>query len=114
MQWLRWGSSISGSSRETSAGRGQLFVGSRGRADATNSTRDLIDLQGRFAHRSIRRRPTYQRIALVSNALTAGLIGRPLRAGAAAVEVNETSRPYHLGWILEAWAGRDVGAVLSA
>ena len=89
--------------------RGLAWSRGRNELDA-----DLIDLQGRFAHRSIRRRATYQRIALVSNALTAGLIGRPLRAGAAAVEVNETSRPYHLGWILEAWAGRDVGAVLSA
>ena len=69
---------------------------------------------GSGAKRSIRRRPRYQRIALVSNALTSGLMGRPLRSGAAAAEVNETSRPYHLGWILEAWAGRDIGAVLSA
>jgi hypothetical protein len=75
---------------------------------------DLIDLEKQFAHRSIRRRPAYQRVALVANALASGLIGRPLRSGAAAVEVNETSRPYHLGWILEAWAARDVGAVLSA
>ncbi len=31
---------------------------------------------------------------------------------ARALEVNPTDRPYHLGWILEAWAGREPALVL--
>ena len=75
---------------------------------------DLIRVDEGFAHRSIRRRSSWERVALVSNAVASRLAGRPLRGGAAEAEVNETSRPYHLGWILEAWADRDIAAVLGA
>ena len=67
---------------------------------------DLLDIEGRFAHRSIRRRPPLDRLLLATNAVTARTVGRPLVRRAILVEVNRTCRPYHLGWILEAWAGR--------
>jgi hypothetical protein len=75
---------------------------------------DLIDVREGFAHRSIRRRSPWNRVALMSNALTTRLFGRAFRTSSSSVEVNDTSRPYHLGWILEAWADRDIAAVLDA
>ena len=68
---------------------------------------DLFDEDAAFAHRSIRRTPPYDRLALVANSAAARSTGRPLRVdGGTQVEVDATCRPYHLGWILEAWAGR--------
>ena len=66
-----------------------------------------------FAHRSIRRRWPLDRVALAANATTGRLLGRPLpgrRPGP--LELNRTCRPYHLGWILEAWSGRPDFAAL--
>jgi hypothetical protein len=37
-------------------------------------------------------------------------INRPLELPAFALEINRTTRPYHLGWMLEAWAGREMEA----
>ena len=60
-----------------------------------------------FAHRSIRRRSPWDRFALATNSLATLSTGRPARLGSGHVELNATCRPYHLGWILEAWAGRE-------
>jgi len=68
---------------------------------------DLFDDASGFAHRSIRRKAPWDRIALWTASATAQLAGRPVELSAGGVEVNATCRPYHLGWILEAWAGRD-------
>ncbi len=59
-----------------------------------------------FVRRSIRRRRPIDRLALYAN--TAGsLVGRGGAVGAdGALEVNSSDRPYHLGWVLEAWSGR--------
>jgi hypothetical protein len=73
---------------------------------------DLLDMEHSFAQRSIRRRSPWDRVLLAGNAAACRTIGRPLSHRATRVDVNRTSRPYHLGWILEAWAGRsDVAAV---
>jgi hypothetical protein len=69
---------------------------------------DLLDIEQGFAHRSIRRRPPWDRLALASNSIMSRSLGRPLVRRPVSVEVNRTCRPYHLGWILEAWAGRQV------
>jgi hypothetical protein len=65
----------------------------------------FYDETGLFAHRSIRRRQPWARIATNGNAVCERVTGRriplPLR-----LELNRTCRPYHLGWILEAWSGR--------
>jgi hypothetical protein len=68
---------------------------------------NLLDTEAGFAHRSIMRRPPWSRLALVANSTASVTLGRPLRLAASSVEVNRTCRPYHLGWILEAWAGRE-------
>jgi hypothetical protein len=67
---------------------------------------DLIDTKEGFAHRSIRRRPPWDRLALLGNSIMSRTVGRSLVRRSISVEVNRTCRPYHLGWILEAWAGR--------
>jgi hypothetical protein len=66
---------------------------------------DLFDDETRFAHRSIRRRRPWDRLAIAANCLGSVTAGRALLR-TSPVELNETCRPYHLGWILEAWAGR--------
>ena len=71
---------------------------------------DLLDIAGGFAHRSIRRRPPWDRLALGTASGGAMAVGRPLELPEFALEVNRTTRPYHLGWMLEAWAGRETEA----
>ena len=69
---------------------------------------DLLNRDECFAHRSIRRRWPWSR-AIPGVASAAALAGRrPSRPVTSPLEVNRTCRPYHLGWILEAWAGRSV------
>lgn len=67
---------------------------------------DLFDELSGFAHRSIRRRQPWDKLALWTASGTHRLLGRPVDLSAGGVEVDATCRPYHLGWILEAWAGR--------
>jgi len=67
---------------------------------------NFLDGGTRFAHRSIRRRSPWSRMAPGANGAAQLTTGHPIRLAASAVEVNTTCRPYHLGWILEAWAGR--------
>jgi hypothetical protein len=58
--------------------------------------------------RSIRRRSPWSRAFLYGNTAASMLTGagRAL-GGAGTVELNRTDRPYHLGWVLEAWCGRE-------
>jgi hypothetical protein len=69
-------------------------------------TFDLIDRDARFAHRSIRRKRPWDRAVLAANVAGTRFVGRPLHRSGSFLEVNRTCRPYHLGWMLEAWAGR--------
>lgn len=74
---------------------------------ANDLRQPLFDRDLGIIHRSIRRRAPWDRIMLYANSGTAWL-GRPLGAGwRGPVELNATDRPYHLGWILEAWCGRE-------
>lgn len=66
---------------------------------------DLLDEDARFAHRSIRRRQPWDRVALAVNTGATLATRHPLRVGSSSLELNAVTRPYHLGWILEAWAG---------
>ena len=68
---------------------------------------DLILPGAQFAHRSIRRRTPWDRAALLASSAGAVLAHRPVHVPGFALEINATCRPYHLGWILEAWAGRE-------
>ncbi len=66
----------------------------------------FYDVSGRFAHRAIRRSGWADRAALWTNT-AAALAGTTRRAELGKPMLNSTCRPYHLGWILEAWAGRE-------
>jgi hypothetical protein len=69
--------------------------------------RPMLDSEAGILYRSIRRKRGWDRGALYANTATSAL-RRPALAGTKGpLEVNPTDRPYHLGWILEAWAGRD-------
>ena len=59
-----------------------------------------------FAHRSIRRAGLARHLGLFGNTAFS-LAGRSARMDPGGVEINATCRPYHLGWILEAWSGRE-------
>jgi hypothetical protein len=71
-------------------------------------SRSMLDPAAGILHRSIRRRRPFDRLALYANTAGAGLTGRaPFTRPGRALELNPTDRPYHLGWVLEAWAGRE-------
>lgn len=69
--------------------------------------RTMVDRERNVVYRSIRRRGALARTALVANAATATLTGRALVPKVGPVELNDTCRPYELGWLLEAWCGRE-------
>ena len=68
---------------------------------------DMIDRANGLVLRSIRRTPGQRR--LWAGAKTAAsLAGLPTRGATARLtETNPTDRPYHFGWVLEAWCGRE-------
>ena len=68
--------------------------------------RRMMDEQARLIYRSIRRPPPLNRMALYVNTALA-YAGRGAVVGyGGPLEINPTDRPYHLGWVLEAWCGR--------
>jgi hypothetical protein len=74
----------------------------------------MLDRDARIVYRSIRRRRPLDRAVLYANTL-GSLLGRaPLARWQRGLEINPTDRPYHLGWVLEAWSGREDLATSSA
>lgn len=70
----------------------------------------MLDRERGILYRSIRRRTPFDRAALYANTAASRVLGRPaLGRARASLELNPTDRPYHLGWVLEAWAGREPG-----
>jgi N-acetylglucosaminyldiphosphoundecaprenol N-acetyl-beta-D-mannosaminyltransferase len=67
----------------------------------------FFDGEHGFAHRSIRRKKLTNRVLLSLNTASSSLIRRPVARVGRGVELNDTCRPYHLGWMLEAFAGRE-------
>jgi hypothetical protein len=67
----------------------------------------MFDPEARLIYRSIRRRQRFHRARQARNAAAAYLGAKPRLASPGELEVNRTMRPYHLGWILEAWCGRE-------
>jgi len=67
---------------------------------------DFYDAEAQFAHRAIKRHGWADRGELWANTV-ATLVGLDRRVHLGQLEVNATCRPYHQGWILEAWAGRE-------
>lgn len=66
----------------------------------------MLDEETGILYRSIRRTRPWDRALLYANTALASVGRRPVGEGRQ-LEVNPTDRPYHLGWILEAWAGRE-------
>jgi len=69
---------------------------------------NMIDENNGLIYRSIRRKPTQARVSLYWRTLmsAAGVSARR-EPRPSSLEVNSTCRPYHLGWILEAWCEED-------
>ncbi len=75
--------------------------------------REMLDRDAGILYRSIRRARGFDRALLYANTATSQ-VGRAALSGMRGpLEVNPTDRPYHLGWILEAWAGREPAATSS-
>jgi hypothetical protein len=67
---------------------------------------DMLDRTHQLVLRSIRRRRGLDRFWLAAKT-GASLVGLPVRGSTARLtETNPTDRPYHFGWVLEAWCGR--------
>jgi hypothetical protein len=67
----------------------------------------MFDQGAGMIYRSIRRTQRFARVGQARNAVAAYAHAKPRLAPASRLEVNRTMRPYHLGWILEAWAGKE-------
>ena len=69
---------------------------------------EMIDSDAKIINRSIRRHFPLDRIVLGINATSSSLLKRSfLHNAGIGLEVNRTCRPYHPGWILQAWCGRE-------
>jgi hypothetical protein len=67
----------------------------------------MVDRENGLVLRSIRRRGGLDRLWLAAKT-GASLTGWPARSSTARLtEINPTDRPYHFGWVLEAWCGRE-------
>ena len=71
----------------------------------------FYDASARFAHRAIKRGGWADRAELWTNTL-AGVAGVRRRITLGTPVINTTCRPYHLGWVMEAWAGREANVEL--
>lgn len=69
--------------------------------------RPMLDHEQRMLYRSVVRRPPLDRIAVYANMLGSYAGRPPLVDYRGPLELNATDRPYHLGWVLEAWCGRE-------
>ncbi len=67
----------------------------------------MFDPEAEMIYRSIRRKQRFARAHQARNAAAAYLRAAPRLAESEELEVNRAMRPYHLGWLLEAWSGRE-------
>jgi hypothetical protein len=74
----------------------------------------MFDPEAGMIYRSIRRQQRFHRAAQARNAAAAYFRAAPRLAAPEELELNRAMRPYHLGWLLEAWAGREELARVSA
>lgn len=96
-------SEVSGDRRyAAAAGRGLPWIWG-----ANELGHDMVLPAEHIVMRSIRRRRGPDRLALATKTL-ASTVGLPTPGSTARLtELNPTDRPYSMGWILEAWAGRE-------
>jgi hypothetical protein len=73
--------------------------------------RPMLDPGERILYRSIRRRRPWDRVLLYANTASSTVTGAGrVATSGGPLELNRTDRPYHLGWVLEAWSGREAVA----
>jgi hypothetical protein len=75
---------------------------------------EMLDREAGMLYRSIRRRERVERAYLYGRTATSLVKPPKLRDARKTLEVNRSDRPYHLGWILEAWIGKEDLADLEA
>ena len=68
---------------------------------------DIVDRDNGLVLRSIRRKRGPDRFWAAAKAAASQLGAPTPGASARLVETNPTDRPYHFGWVLEAWCGRE-------
>ena len=68
---------------------------------------DMVDREQAIVYRSIRRKLPWARLFLYANTGAAYAVRRAVLGQGREVELNAGSRPYELGWLLEAWCGRE-------
>ena len=74
----------------------------------TSSGADMVDRENGLVLRSIRRRRGPDRLWLAAKTGAVASPACPRRGSTARLtELNPTDRPYHFGWVLEAWCGRE-------
>jgi hypothetical protein len=67
----------------------------------------MFDPEAEMIYRSIRRKPRFARARQARTVASLYMRGAPRLAEPEELEVNRVMRPYHLGWLLEAWSGRE-------
>jgi hypothetical protein len=72
----------------------------------------MLDREVGMLYRSIRRRDVAGRAYLYGRTAASYVKPPRLKDARSMLEVNRSDRPYHLGWILEAWAGKEELAAL--
>jgi hypothetical protein len=72
----------------------------------------MLDRGTGMVYRSIRRRERLDRAHLYGRTAVSYLRPPKLKDASRMLEVNRTDRPYHLGWVLEAWIGKEDTAAL--
>jgi hypothetical protein len=73
----------------------------------------MLDPGVGMLYRSIRRRKGSDRAALYGRTATSYVRTPKLKENPSGLEINRTDRPYHLGWVLEAWSGKEDAAELA-
>jgi hypothetical protein len=67
----------------------------------------MIDEKEALIYRSVRRRKPFNTLMLITNTCLSTLGTRSDIAKGRFLEINPTCRPYHLGWVLFAWSGKE-------
>ncbi len=68
---------------------------------------NMIDKKESLIYRSIRHRTPFERMTQCLNTISAGLGMKSDLGVGHCIEINPTCRPYHLGWVLYAWCGKE-------
>jgi hypothetical protein len=74
---------------------------------------EMFDREAGVIYRSVRRRHAGRRARQAQSVARAFTSGSARPAKPSELEVDRSMRPYHLGWLLEAWAGREELALSS-